>query len=100
MTTYGADDEVNQSGLKKGDFTCGGWYDTTAATGPAAVLEPLVGGANVTIVRQPQGTGAGKPQQSFSATVDEYVETSPANDYVTWTASFTRSGPIDDTPQS
>lgn len=100
MSTYGTNSEKNRSGLGTGDFTMGGWYDTSLTAGPRAILEPLVGGENVTIIYRPEGTGTGKPQASFAATVDEYVQTAPANDYVTWTASFTKSGDITDSIQA
>lgn len=97
-TGYGVDDHVVDPGLKSGDFTCGGTYDSTATVGPRAVLRPIVG-TKVAITRKPEGTGTGKPLESFNATVDEYKETNPVADYIKWAAKFTVSGPIVDTVQ-
>lgn len=98
VTGYGADDYVFQGGLRKGGFTMGGNYNDDGVTGPRFVLEPLVGTV-VTIVRRPEGTGSGKPQQSFSALVKKYVESSPYAGQVTWTAEFTKSGAVVPTVQ-
>jgi hypothetical protein len=60
-TTYGKDAHVFAGGLLNGAMGFGGIYDSTATTGPRALLEPLVG-TNVTVIRRPEGTGSGKPQ--------------------------------------
>lgn len=98
VTTYGKDDHVVQGGLGTGGFTMGGTYDNTATGTPRAVLEPIIGTV-VTVVRRPEGTGSGKPQQSFSAHVKSYVETNPVADYVSWSAEFTKSGAVTRTTQ-
>jgi hypothetical protein len=99
LTMYGATSEVHGGGLKNGKFTAGGRYDNTAGTGTAAVLGPLVG-TTVEIVRRVEGTGTGKPESTFDGLLVSYVETSPVADYVAWSAEFTVSGDIDDTPQA
>lgn len=98
VTTYGKSAEVHAGGLKNGQFTCGGIYDNTAGTGPHAVLDPLVG-TTVEIVRSPEGTGAGKPQQTFDALLTQYVETNPVADMVTWSAQFTISDDVAEAAQ-
>lgn len=97
VTAYGADDYVFQGGLRKGGFTMSGNYDDTD-DGPKFVLEPLIG-TNVTIVRRPEGTGTGKPQESFSVHVKKYVESNPYAGIITWTAEFTKSGAVTRTTQ-
>lgn len=97
-TGYGADDEVNEGGIRKGKFTCGGTYDNTASVGPSNALDPLVGTV-CAVVRKVEGTGTGKPQQTFSAVLDTYTETNPHDDMVSWSASFTLSGPVTKTTQ-
>jgi len=98
VTAYGLDDHAYQGGLKDGTASIGGIYDNTAAVGPAAVIKPLIGTV-VPLIRRPDGTGAGKAQQSLSVLVTNYVETSPVADMVTWTADFQKTGPINDTAQ-
>jgi hypothetical protein len=99
LTPYGVDDEVNQGGLKKFEFTMSGTYDSTAGTGPRGTL---VGneGDTLAIVRKPEGTGTGKPNEAFNAVLEEYVETNPSNDFIKWSAKFTGTGAITDTTQA
>lgn len=100
VTTYGQQGHVVRAGLQGGKFTMNGVYDTTLSTGPRAVLNALItAGANVTLVRQPEGTGTGKAQDSVSVMPKSYVETSPADDYVTWSFEATLSGTLDSTVQ-
>jgi len=98
VTCYGATDHVFSGGLGKGTASMGGVYDNTAATGPRAVIEPVIGTV-VTLIRKPEGTGAGKPQDSVSVVVEEYVETSPVADMVTWSVKLLMSGAVTSTTQ-
>ncbi|KXK61953.1 hypothetical protein AWW66_10965 [Micromonospora rosaria] len=99
VTSYGKNAEVHTGGLLSGQFTCGGVYENTAVTGPHAVLNPLVGQV-VEIIRRPEGSGTGKPEQTFQALCTQYVETSPVADNVTWSAQFTISGDVAETTQT
>jgi hypothetical protein len=99
VTTYGEDNHVYVGGLGDGTCSIGGIYENTAVTGPRAVIEPLIG-TNVTLIRQPEGTGSGLPQDSVDVLVVNYVETSPVADMVTWTAELQLSGAVDSTAQS
>lgn len=99
-TTYGQDGHVYGAGLTDGTFTMGGKYDSTAGTGPRAVLNALIGAAPATVIRQPEGTGTGKPQDSFSGLLTSYVETNPVADYVQWQAEFQISGDVTSTAQA
>lgn len=99
VTGGGAVGHEVQGGLTSGKFTMSGTYDSTATTGPRAVLEPLIG-TNTAVIRQIEGTGTGLPQDSFTALLKSYVETSPVADMITWSAEFTVSGAVDSTPQA
>lgn len=92
VTTYGKDDHVYAGGLGDGTASLGGIYDNTA-TGPRDVIEPLVGTV-VTLVRRPEGTGSGLPQDTVDVLVEEYVETNPVADMVTWTVSLQLSDAV------
>ena len=98
VTSYGKDAEVHAGGLLNGQFTCGGTYDNTITTGTHAVLNPLVGTV-VEVERSPEGTGSGKPLQTFDALLTQYVETNPVADMVTWSAQFTISDDVVETAQ-
>jgi hypothetical protein len=98
MTCYGDGDGVVAASTRRGSFTMGGKY-LVGATGPAAVLQPLVGGANVAFVGKPEGTGTGKPNYACDVHVKKYVQTLPAAGYITWSAELTRSGALTITSQ-
>jgi hypothetical protein len=99
VTTYGKNDHVVQGGLLTGKFTMGGVYDNGAATNPKVTLPPLLGTV-VAVIRKPEGTGTGKPQQAFSALLTKYVETAPVADMITWSAEFTKSDAVATTTQA
>lgn len=99
VTTYGKDDHVFAGGLGKGAASASGLYDNTAGTGPRAVIEPLIGSV-VTLVRRPEGTGTGKPQDSVNVLVKKYTETNPVADMVTWAVDLTLSDAVTSTTQA
>jgi len=99
ITGYGKNDHVWSGGLGTGEFTAEGWYDNTAVTGPHAVLAPLRGTV-VEIIRKPEGTGTGKPLETFDALIEEYAESSPVADIVKWTLKSKVSDAIADTTQA
>jgi hypothetical protein len=98
-TGYGVDDTKNDPGLKGGTITIGGWYDTTALTGPGAAIEPTLG-TKVAFVYQIEGTGSGLPQKTCTVVVGAYNESSPVADYVSWTAELTIDGAVNTTAQA
>lgn len=98
VTTYGKNDHVFAGGLGMNSASMSGIYDNTASTGPRAVIEPLVG-STVTLIRRPEGTGSGKPQDSVSVVVQKYVETSPVADMVTWSCEMQCSDAVTSTTQ-
>lgn len=93
VTTYGNDAHRKAGGLLDGKFTMAGTYDNTASTGPRAALEPLLGTV-VAVVRQPEGVGAGKAQDTFNALMTSYVETSPVADMCKWSCEFEIDGDV------
>jgi len=99
VTPYGHDSRVKAGSLLDGSFDMDGNYDSTASTGPRAVLRPLLG-SSTTVIRRPEGTGSGLPQDSFTGILSSYEETAPAAGYVMWSATFDISGDVDSTAQS
>jgi hypothetical protein len=92
LTTYGKDDHVYKGGLGDGSTDLSGKYDDSAS-GPRAVIEPLVG-TNATLVYRPEGTGTGLPQRSVDVLVGEYKETAPIAGYRMWTCKLTHSDAV------
>ncbi len=99
VTTYGKNAHVFQGGLKAGTTTISGIYDSTAVTGPGAVIRPLVGTV-VPFTWRPEGTGSSKPQLVVDVLVGKYVETAPVADMITWSCDLQHSDDADYTAQS
>lgn len=99
ITTYGKDAHVKEGALLDGNGSIGGIYDTSAVSGPRALLNALVG-LTVPYVRRPEGTASGRPQDAVDVVVGEYVETAPVADIVRWTCALEYSDDIDSTPQA
>lgn len=99
VTTYGNDSHRKAGGLLDGSFTMSGTYDTTLVTGPKAVLEPLLGTV-VPVIRQPEGTGVGKPQNAFNGLLTKYTETNPVADMVKWSCEFEIDGDVNNAVQA
>lgn len=83
ITGYGKSAHVKTGGLLDGTFSCGGWYDGTTA-GTHDTMRPLVGTV-VELIRRPEGTGSGLPQETVNILVTSYVETNPVDDVIQWT---------------
>lgn len=99
VTCYGVDDKEYDVSLRDGKFKMDGVYDT-ATTGPKKVLERIIDAKEaVTLIRRIEGTGSGKPQESFSVIVENYSETAPSSGYVMWSADMQKTGPITRTTQ-
>jgi hypothetical protein len=97
-TGYGATAHTKAGGLLDGKFTVSGSYDNTVSVGPRNALQSLIG-TSVAVIRQPEGTAVTKPQDSFTAVMSKYTETSPVDDMVTWSAEFEVSGVVNTTVQ-
>lgn len=98
VTTYGKDAHVKQGGLLDGTATVSGVYDNGSAS-PEATIDPLIG-TNVTLIYRPEGTGVGLPQKSVNVLVQEYVETAPVADMITWSLSLELSDVVTKTTQA
>ncbi len=90
---YGTTAKTKNGGLLDNKFSCSGTYDNTALTSPGVALRPIVG-TSVTVTRKLEGTGTGKPLDTFTAVVGKYVETSPVDDNVSWSCDFEISGTV------
>jgi hypothetical protein len=97
-TTYGKDAVVKDPTLLDGAFGCSGKYDS-AATGPRAVLKPLVG-SKVTVNYRPEGTGSGLPQDTFDVVITKYTETAPVAGYRLWSLETEPSDEWDSADQA
>lgn len=93
VTTFGNNSHRKQGGLLDGTATLQGFYDDTAVTGPRAAIEPLIGTV-VPFVHRPEGTGAGKPEDTVNALVMSYTETTPVADMITWQAELEFDGDV------
>ncbi|MFW6091622.1 MAG: hypothetical protein ACODAF_07055 [Actinomycetota bacterium] len=99
VTAYGKDAHDYEGGLTDGTITLSGTYDDDETDGPRAVIDPLLG-TKVTFVRQPEGEGSGKAQDSATVLVTSYTETAPVADMVTWSCELQISGDVDTTAQT
>lgn len=97
VTTFGKSSHVKQGGLFDGSVTLQGVYDD-GITSPESIIEPLVRSV-VALIYRPEGTGAGKPQRTQNVLVQEYTETVPVADMVTWQLTMETSGDVVKTTQ-
>lgn len=101
VTTFGKNSHVFHGGLLNGTGTISGFYDSTAMSGPRAVIEPIMlAGDVVPFLYKPEGTGTGKPQDAVDVLVTKYTQTSPVADMVTWSADLQFSDDLDASAQS
>ena len=98
-STFGVNAKTYQAGLTDGTASMEGIYDNTAVNGPRAVLEPLVGGAAVTMVYRPEGTASGRPTASVSVLVKSYEQENAVDDMISWSADLQFTGAITDGTQ-
>jgi len=97
-TAYGKNSKTYNGGLLDGTVTISGTY-YSGATGPAAVIEPLLG-STVVFVFRPEGIGTGKPERTVDVVVTAYNESSPVADNVQWTAELQMSDDVATTTQA
>jgi hypothetical protein len=98
VTTYGQTAHTYYGGLLNGTAKLEGFYDSSSSTGPRAVIRPLIGTTS-TLIRRPEGTGVGLPQDSASVVVKGFVESSPVADMIKWTCDLQISGAVTSTTQ-
>jgi hypothetical protein len=102
-TTYGAtgNNRTKVAGLKDSSFTISGKYDSTATTGPAAVLNAAIDSATATVAKiRPEGTGSPLPETEVSCFCTGYTESVPVGDVISFTADFECTGAVDRTAQA
>jgi hypothetical protein len=98
VTCFGQTGHVYAAGLTDGTVSLKGTYDNTAS-GPDAILEPLVGAEPVVVLYKAEGTGSGKPLWTYNAQLTAYEQSAPVADMVTWTAELQISGAVTPTTQ-
>lgn len=90
ITTFGNASHRRRGGLEDGSFSADGVYDTTV-NGPRDIVKPLKGTV-VAFVWQPEGAGTGLPETTGSVLVQEYTETAPVADIISFSISLERDG--------
>jgi hypothetical protein len=102
-TTAGAaeDTKTYVAGLRDNSFSISGKYDSTATTGPRAVLNAAIDSDNATVAKiRPEGTGTTLPENEVSCFCTGYAESIPVADVITFTAEFQCTGVVDETAQA
>ena len=89
-TVFGATWKTGLAGIPSGSLSFSGYYDSTASTGPGAILFPLVAaGTAVTILFYPSGTAAGNLYtMTTGGIVTSYNESSPVGGAVTFSGTI------------
>lgn len=98
-TTYGKNSHVFSSGLLNGTGTFSGFYDSSTATGPKAVVMPLLGVADIVFQHRPEGTGSGLPQDQVNCIITKFTQTHPVADMITFSIDVQFSDDVNSTPQ-
>jgi hypothetical protein len=76
------------AGLAGGTCELAGSYDPTAVTGPAAKLTGLIQAAAFAVVVEPGGNLTGQSRRTFNALIQNYKESSPVADKVTFSCTL------------
>jgi hypothetical protein len=88
-STFGNTYKTFIQGLANATISISGRWDSTATTGPDAVLAGLIGAANTsTFSYGPEGNGVGKVKYTGEVYLSSYEITSPVTDVVSFTAQF------------
>jgi hypothetical protein len=95
-TCFGAEGHTFINGLTNGTCTIQGWWDATASTGAATVIDGLVGLDGVTLgaVYGPFGTTTGNIKYSFECILKSVDVSGPVADLVSFTAQLQISGDV------
>jgi hypothetical protein len=98
--TSAEDTKTFVAGLRDNTFTIGGKFDSTATTGPRAVLNAAIDSDTATVAKiRQEGTGAGLPENEVSCFCTGYSESVPVGDVITFSADFQCTGIVDETAQ-
>lgn len=96
-TGFGASGHEFITGLTNGTITLEGFWDDTASTGTATVLDSLIGtGSTPTYAWEygPEGSTTGDVKYSGECVLQSLDYTSPVADLVTFTATLQISGAV------
>ena len=99
-TTFGKSAKTYVAGLTDGTASIEGFYDSSTEAGPAAVIQPLIGGDPVELVYMVEGESAGKPSSTVEVLVTSYEQSAPVADMVTFSVELQFSDDIADATQS
>jgi hypothetical protein len=93
-TTYGAEGHTFITGLTNGTIAVAGFWDDTASTGSATVLDSLVDLDAITLSYEygPEGNGSGAVKYSGECVLQDLSYGNPVADLVTFTATLQLSG--------
>ena len=100
VTTYGAAGHAFLATLTNATLSLTGRYDSTATTGPRAVLTDNLGGDAVAVLIQEEGTAASAPQISFNAIVKSYDESGTVGGITKFKSDLQVTGAVSYTAQS
>lgn len=99
-TGYGQTAHTFAAGLANGKITIQGWWDKNATTGSYTQMKAyMVGPASTAVawIWAPEGTTTGNVKISGSGFIEDYTESSPVADIVTFSATLQISGAVTDT---
>ncbi len=98
-TVLGLTDKTYVPGLNDGTLTGAGFYDSTASTGPVAILEAVyAGNAAVTVTWRP-AVGSGHYSYAFSAILTDYELGANTTDAVALSFALQKTGAVTVTTQ-
>jgi len=98
VTSFGDSGVRNIPSLVNVTFTASGSWDSTATTGPNAVLNSLrTATATATFEYGPEGSTTGKVKYTGECWLTEYVADSSVANKVTWSATFQVDGVVTST---
>lgn len=99
-TLYGADAHDYDPGLADGTSTLAGVYEKGATGAPTVLKDLHASGEKVPMIRRPEGTGAGLPEETATAFVEKYTESAPVADMVSWSCDLQLTSVITDGTQA
>lgn len=87
-TTFTKSWKTAIAGLAGATLELKGSWDPTASTGPSAKLTGLIQAAPFAVVVEPGGNLTGQQRRSFNAILQNYKESSPVADKVTFSSTL------------
>jgi hypothetical protein len=95
VTTFGSLAHSYIAGLIDGQVTINGLWDKTALVGSEVVFNSMVGtAAGYAFVYGPEGSTVGNVKYTGTVVLDNYSESTPVADLVTFTAQLKISGSV------